>query len=235
MKITNVQPQQVAFHQELHRNENAVVLVSVSGFRCVMKVVSGIHPPHRALWMDGENPHHDYPHRARIHQREATAYQKLQACGVTQKGYVPQFYGSVQGLEPKLWRPHLDMFMDDINLPSAIFIEYIPGLRQLHLDTRFVDAIKAVTAALVMHNDLTARNFFMIAPGDPERVILLYFDRARTWDKDTLTARQQEWLHEDVQIVEDLGRLLEIDVAEGPPQRFLHLLLHSNPERHGFA
>lgn len=41
MEMKDIYPQQVVFHQELHRNENAVVfLISVSGFECVMKVVS---------------------------------------------------------------------------------------------------------------------------------------------------------------------------------------------------
>lgn len=35
-------------------------------------------------------------------------------------------------------------------------------------------------------------------------MVLLDFDRARTYDKNTITAEQQEWLREDVQIVEDL-------------------------------
>ncbi|EDN09611.1 predicted protein [Histoplasma mississippiense (nom. inval.)] len=195
MKLNKVCPQNVVFHRELHRNDYAAVfLVSVQGFECVMKV------------------HHDHPGHGRIHEREATAYQRLQAHGVTEKGYVPRFYGSIEKLEPELWQPNLNMFINDTELPSAIFIEYIPDMRQLHLDTfskdrmaRFVQAIKAITAALVMHNDLKARNF-MVAPG--ERVVLLDFDRARTYDKNTITAEQQEWLREDVQIVQDLGRLL---------------------------
>ncbi|EER36951.1 conserved hypothetical protein [Histoplasma capsulatum H143] len=156
--------------------------------------------------------HRDHPGHGHIHEREATAYQRLQAHGVTAKGYVPRFYGSIEKLEPELWQPNLNMFINDTELPSAIFIEYIPDMRQLHLDTfskdrmaRFVQAIKAITAALVMHNDLKARNF-MVTPG--ERVVLLDFDRAKTYDKNTITAEQQEWLREDVQIVQDLGRLL---------------------------
>ncbi|EQL33949.1 hypothetical protein, variant 1 [Blastomyces dermatitidis ATCC 26199] len=111
------------------------------------------------------------------------------------------------------------MFINDTELPSAIFIEYIPNMHQLHLDTffkdcmtKFVWVIKAITAALVMHNDLKARNF-MITPG--ERVVLLDFNRARIYNNNIITAEQQEWLQENVQIVQDLGCLLEMDVAEG--------------------
>ncbi|PGH11811.1 hypothetical protein AJ80_06969 [Polytolypa hystricis UAMH7299] len=186
IKINNVHPQHVVFHRELHRNDNTVVfLVSVLGLKCVMKV------------------HHDHPGHGRIHESEATAYRRLQAHGVTEEGYVPQFYGSIEELKPRLWQPHLNMFINDTELPSAIFIEYIPNMRQLHLDTftkermaKFVQAIKAITAALVMHNDLKPRNSW-------------------TYDKDTITAEQQEWLREDVQIVQELARLLEMDVAEG--------------------
>ncbi|EQL33951.1 hypothetical protein, variant 3 [Blastomyces dermatitidis ATCC 26199] len=85
-------------------------------------------------------------------------------------------------------------------------------MHQLHLDTffkdcmtKFVWVIKAITAALVMHNDLKARNF-MITPG--ERVVLLDFNRARIYNNNIITAEQQEWLQENVQIVQDLGCLL---------------------------
>ncbi|KAL2374416.1 hypothetical protein RJZ57_001096 [Blastomyces gilchristii] len=139
--------------------------------------------------------------------------------GVAEKGYVPQFYRSMEKLEPEFWQPNLNVFINDTELPSAIFIEYILNMRQLHLDifskdhmTKFVQVIKAITAALVMHNDLKARNF-MVTSG--ERVVLLDFDRARTYNNNTITAEQQEWLREDVQIVQDLGCLLEMDVAEG--------------------
>ncbi|OJD20518.1 hypothetical protein ACJ73_08147 [Blastomyces percursus] len=69
-------------------------------------------------------------------------------------------------------------------------------MRQLHLNTftkkrmeKFVNAVEAITAVLVMHNDLKPRNF-MIAPG--ERVLVLDFDRARTYDEGTITADQRE-------------------------------------------
>ncbi|KAL2375724.1 hypothetical protein RJZ90_007918 [Blastomyces dermatitidis] len=180
--------------------------------------VIGAHSPVEATagnkaWMEQRKArmHHD-PGHGRIHEREATAYRRLQVHGVAEKGYVPQFYGSMEKLEPEFWQPNLNMFINDTELPSAIFIEYIPNMRQLHLDTfskdcmaKFVQAIKAITAALVMHNDLKARNF-MVTPG--ERVVLLDFNRARTYDNNTITAEQQEWLREDVQIVQDLGRLL---------------------------
>jgi hypothetical protein len=41
MEIQDIHPEQVHFHRELHRNDNAVIfLVSVAGCKCVMKVVS---------------------------------------------------------------------------------------------------------------------------------------------------------------------------------------------------
>ncbi|KGQ01761.1 hypothetical protein PAAG_11482 [Paracoccidioides lutzii Pb01] len=58
---------------------------------------------------------------------------------------------------------------------------------------KFVQAVKPTTAALVMHNDLKSRNL-MVAPG--ERVVF------------TVTAEEQEWLRQDVQIAQDLGHLL---------------------------
>lgn len=57
--------------------------------------------------------------------------------------------------------------------------------------SKFVQAIKAVTAALVMHNVTKPRNFMIALE---EKVVLLDFDRARAYDKDTITTQQQEWL-----------------------------------------
>jgi hypothetical protein len=133
---------------------------------------------------------------------------------VTKTGYVPNFYGNINNLELKLWQPHLDMFLPDTNLPSAIFLEYIPDLCQLHLGTyskermeKFRKAIIAINDALVMHNDLRSRNF-MIAPGDPDRVVLLDFDRSRTYDEETITAQQRRYLHEEMETVQQLDETL---------------------------
>ena len=64
---------------------------------------------------------------------ESTAYRRLKERGLCDKGFVPQFYGTVEKIQPKLWKPHLDMFLKDKLLPNAILIEYIPHMEMIDL------------------------------------------------------------------------------------------------------
>lgn len=73
---------QVVFHKELHHNDNAVVfLVSVVGFKCVMKVVSTkFKNTAKESCLKSANSTMISPD-----EREVTAYRRLQAGGVGKK------------------------------------------------------------------------------------------------------------------------------------------------------
>jgi RIO-like serine/threonine protein kinase len=123
--------------------------------------------------------------------------------GVCQQGYVPVFYGCIDQLNPKEWQPDLYMFADDEYPASAIFIEYIPGLEMLELETatkermaKFVEGLHAIHKAGVLHSDLYSRNM-MVDPTKPDKVVWLDFDRARTFDNTKLTERERKFFREE--------------------------------------
>ncbi|OJD19260.1 hypothetical protein AJ78_00790 [Emergomyces pasteurianus Ep9510] len=96
MNINNVHPRHVVFHQELHRNDYAAIFfVSVQRFDCGMKV------------------HHDHRGHGSINEPETTAYRRLQSYDA------PQFCGSIEKLEPELWQPNLNVFINDTELPKC--------------------------------------------------------------------------------------------------------------------
>ncbi|KAJ5712012.1 hypothetical protein N7488_006168 [Penicillium malachiteum] len=116
--------------------------------------------------------------------------------------------------------------MDDEYPPSAIFLEYIPGLEKIHpvenftqqrMDNLF-DGIRQINKALVLHNDLYPRNM-MVIKDTPEsksdRVIWLDFDRAETFNEDEITDEQARLIAMEEKIVSDLGSSLAIDHEKG--------------------
>ncbi|KAI9824125.1 MAG: hypothetical protein M1819_001080 [Sarea resinae] len=156
-----------------------------------------------------------------IYVCEMKAYRRLKERGICEKGIVPQFYGSIEQIRPKLWQPNLDMFAEDKYLPSAILIEYIPDMRMLDLATytpkrmeKFIDGLKAIHEALVLHQDAKPHNM-MVVPGDPDRVLWIDFDRAETYDEDRITPEQREWIDHEARTVEELAVYLPLDCAEG--------------------
>jgi hypothetical protein len=59
---------------------------------------------------------------------ESTAYRRLTEAGVCSRGITPQFYGTIEALDVNKCRPHLDEFVKDEYLPTAILLEYIPDM-----------------------------------------------------------------------------------------------------------
>ena len=147
-----------------------------------------------------------------LHNREKAAYMRLQEHGLCARGIVPQFYGATDELDPTLYRPHLDMFLGDEHPPAAILLEYIPNMQQLHWTNytkdrtdNFVDCLARMHQALVTHLDVHPRNM-MIVENDPKRAIWLDFDRAETFDGNSLTDKDKYWI--------DFERALVVEVGE---------------------
>lgn len=46
----------------------------------------------------------------------------------------------------------------------------------------------------------------MVVGDDPERAICIDFDRSQTFDLDTLTKEQREWMVSEVRVVSGIGR-----------------------------
>lgn len=52
--------------------------------------------------------------------------------GICARGIAPQFYGTIENIDPALCHPHLKEFMKDEYPPTAILLEYIPNMVSLH-------------------------------------------------------------------------------------------------------
>jgi Lipopolysaccharide kinase (Kdo/WaaP) family len=134
----------------------------------------------------------------------------LKERGLCDKGFVPQYYGSVKEIQPKLWSPHLDTFLDDLLLPNAILIEYIPHMQMLDLLTfsaarlqQLVTIMNEIHQANILHGDPYPRNM-MVVSGETERVLWIDFDRAQTYTA-PLTERQQKGLDFEAELVAEFA------------------------------
>ena len=130
------------------------------------------------------------------------------------RGLVPDFFGSMRKFDPTPCQPHLKMFLADEYPPSAIFLEYIPNLEMISLQTytpqrmqNLISAIQEINRAFVLHNDPKPRNM-MVVKDDPERVVWLDFDRAKTYDEQLVTDEERQSLEEEVEMVTDFQQCL---------------------------
>lgn len=92
-------------------------------------------------------------------------------------GVVPNLFGRLRNFDPKLHRPHLDSFIGDKYLPSALFLQYFPQMEMVHLHNfseermdNLIMGIQAIHQALVEHGDPKLRNM-MVIKDDPSRVM----------------------------------------------------------------
>jgi Lipopolysaccharide kinase (Kdo/WaaP) family len=144
---------------------------------------------------------------------ESTAYRRLKESGLCDKGYIPNFYGTIQQIQPKFWKPHLDMFLEHDLLPNAVLLEYVSDMQMIDLSTfsteriqKLFHILREIHNAKVLHHDPYPRNM-MVVPGEPDRVLWIDFDRAQTFPK-PLTQRQQGWFTEEVEFVELFAKAL---------------------------
>lgn len=220
VEFKDVTESEIIFKKQLAKREYCVVfLVIIRDKICVMKVVgarsSGLCyrctltlPQHR-----GHGPKLPYEPRDRelnIYICESTAYRRLTQTGVCARGITPQFYGTIENIDPTLCNPHLKAFVKDKYPPTAILLEYIPNMKELDWSNysekrmeNFIDGMNAIHEALVEHGDIYPRNM-MIVEGDPERAIWIDFDRAQTFNRE-LSDRQKEWIGFEKAILNEMA------------------------------
>ncbi|KAJ5083950.1 hypothetical protein NUU61_008529 [Penicillium alfredii] len=204
MELENIHPTEIVFKERLFKSRHSnIFLVTVRDLTCVMKVHHGRGSPKYYEPLDRELD---------IHILESTAYMRLKERGLCEKGIVPYFLGSIRKFDPSLCQPHLKPFLEDEYLPSAIFLRYIPNLQMLDLRNytpqrmkNLVSCIAEIHKALVWHGDPMPRNM-MIIKDDPDRVIWMDFDRAETYDEDTITKEQRQGLHDEYEEVDSIGQ-----------------------------
>ncbi|PGH31336.1 hypothetical protein GX50_05875 [[Emmonsia] crescens] len=155
---------------------------------------------------------------------EIRAYCSLKRFKICDGGFVPKFYGYTIAINPISWEPHLNAFQHDIDLPSAILIEYLPNPLPMNSDTyskkRFEKVnigIQQIHLALIEHNDPYPKNV-LIVPGDPERVVWIDFDVAIVYSNENyIGKRERGWIEFETRCVESYGPMLEKDQMDGLP------------------
>jgi hypothetical protein len=149
----------------------------------------------------------DPPNRdINIFRCETNAYRRLKAKGFCKRGVIPDFYGVIEWIEPREWRPHLDIFLDDSGPPSAVLIEYVADMHQIDLSTfsknrltSFRTILREFHEARVFHGDADPRHM-MVVSGKPDRVLWIDFDSAQTLPENKPPTKwQQEWMELEIQ------------------------------------
>lgn len=146
---------------------------------------------------------------------EIRAYCRLKRFKISEGGFVPMFYGYTLAINPTSWRPHLDAFEGDNDLPSGILMEYLPNPVSMNCVTytqeRFEKVnmgIRQIHSALIEHNDPYPKNV-LIVPGDPERIVWIDFDVAIVYPDETyLGERERGWMEFETRCVESCGLML---------------------------
>ncbi|OAX78608.1 hypothetical protein ACJ72_07083 [Emergomyces africanus] len=202
MEFTDVDVTEIIFQERLAKRDYCMVfLVVIRGKACVMKVHHGQGP---------KQPWESQVRETNIFICESTAYRRLTHAGVCARGITPQFYGTIENIDPTRCLPHLKAFVKDEYPPTAILLEYVPNMKELNWTNynekrmqKFVDGLNTIHDALVYHDDVHPRNM-MIVEGDPERAIWIDFDRAQTFDTE-LTERQKEWIAFEKELMAEMA------------------------------
>ncbi|PWY96197.1 hypothetical protein BO94DRAFT_2299 [Aspergillus sclerotioniger CBS 115572] len=164
--------QDLVFLEKLHSSEASQIFrVSFKGTECCLKFHKDDDP---GLAPDGRD--------LCRYRCESQAYRALQAHGVCGKG-VPQFYETLENLDPSAFELNLQDFTEDKNLPCAILLEWLPDarpLRDLKWSPQRVEpllaALDQIHQAGVIHNDAYPKNILILQRQEGERIVWIGFD-----------------------------------------------------------
>ncbi|KKZ64681.1 hypothetical protein EMCG_01369 [[Emmonsia] crescens] len=219
MEFLHINVSEIVFKDQLEQRKFCVIfLVELRGGTCVMKVHHGREPKDPFVGPINLKPN--------IFVRESTAYRRFKESGICAKGITPDFYGTLENIDPKLCLPHLRHFAKDDHPPTAIFMEYIPNMKEVHWSNytpermqNFIQGIDEIHRALVHHGDIHPRNM-MILEDDSARAIWIDFDRARTFNG-KFDKRQQEWIDFEKLLVSEMAKDMKADSIEQKTNRCL--------------
>ncbi|KAK2782579.1 hypothetical protein FQN53_009712 [Emmonsiellopsis sp. PD_33] len=185
-------------------------LVLIRGEKMVMRTYANDHPVER-----GEST---------LFRIEKDAYERLKAHGVCEKGYVPDYYGSIKKAD----------FSDDLRPGpcdvSAIFLEYLPNLRRLdkaaHTEERWMRAEKGIDAiheARVVRNhgrESSIDQFAFVSTDEArERIVWMDFEYSSIYPEDeTLCSDQELEIRMEAEYVKSIRQEVSItDKCKGSP------------------
>ncbi|KAJ5177864.1 uncharacterized protein N7500_000563, partial [Penicillium coprophilum] len=152
---------------------------------------------------------------------ESNAYEKLRASGVCTHGFIPEFHGYIDRIDPVAFSPTLQHFAHDKLKPKAIILEYLPNAESLNCvnysDTLYPQAIegmKEIHRAGVHHRDIYPKNLLLVR-GTPDRLVWIDFDVATTFTN--LGPEELDLCEYEIALVKGFGEALRDDQAEGLP------------------
>ncbi|PGH01023.1 hypothetical protein GX51_05459 [Blastomyces parvus] len=225
MELDNVTPDEIDIGEQLFASEfSEVFLIVVRGQPVHYESEKTINQLIFKWQHHGQGPPLPYDPQDRelnIHALESTAYRRLKARGVCDKGIVPQFLGTMDKFDVKLCQPHLRHFLEDEYPPSALFLEYIANMEMIDLDNytevrmnNLLLGIHEIHQAGVRHSDIRPRNMLIIKD-DPNRVVWIDFNRANTYDEHNMTAKQKTLIAEEQESMQGFKMLMDEDVRNG--------------------
>ncbi|KAL2004521.1 hypothetical protein VTN00DRAFT_3406 [Thermoascus crustaceus] len=203
-EFIDIKPSTIIFKEKLSSPKHSeIFLVSIRGRTCVVKVRHDTGPN---PWANPDREHN-------IFVCESRAYRRLKAHGLCDRSIVPQFYGIIEKIDPRDYYSHLKKFLNDEYSPNAILLEYIRNMERLDALSNvtkkrienFITGIREIHKAMIEHSDIYPKNTIILRDHLDGRVIWLDFDQAQTFDQETLTEEQKEWIEFEEHCVIEMG------------------------------
>ena len=161
---------------------------------------------------------------------ELQAYRSLQAHNVCGKG-VPQFYGTLESLDPSAFKQDLEDFSDDKYLPCAI-LEWLPDARPLsglkwspQVVEPLFTALDHIHQAGVIHNDSYPKNILVVPEQQRQRIVWIDFDVSILF----VEGRREKMSYDDeVDLENQLIRSSLLRLVRSGPQLISFIANHLN-------
>ncbi|XRM48738.1 hypothetical protein ABZX51_011652 [Aspergillus tubingensis] len=156
---------------------------------------------------------------------ELNAYKKLLTSGVCARGFVPNFYGYINRMDPAAFQqPALQSFTQDKLMPRAIFLEYFPDVENLNcvnysdaLYPQAIEGMHEIHRAGVHHHDIYPKNLLLVRgeKKNLDRLVWNDFDVATTFTD--FGPEQLARCDHEIALVKGFMEALRDDQAEGLP------------------
>lgn len=129
----------------------------------------------------------------------------------------PDFYGTVENIQPAEWPDELESFGEDELPPNAILLEYLPILHRIDLTNfsekypiQFSEILSGIHSLGILHDDPYPRNMVIVKGenGGDGRAMWIDFDSSMTIPLDKMGEWEQYRFDEEKLIVQQFGEAL---------------------------